>query len=199
MAKLKNFIKDLLTETNRLVVRPLEYSDFKCWSESHISRLPPQHKYDNLLLPPEDYSLENFKLLVARNNKEMEKDIYYGLAAFDKISGMHVGKIDITTLMRDEFQWSVIGYIIHNTFQNSGYGTEMLKAALIIAFEKLKFKRVEAHINTDNERSIRVAEKAGMVMEVVRKNFIYEYGQWTDNAVYVSLNEKFTESPDKFC
>ncbi len=198
MAKLKNLLKGLFTETKRLVIRPLEYSDFKSWNESHISRLPTQHKYDNIFLAPGNYTEENFKLLVDRNNKEMENDIYYGLTAFDIISGMHIGKIDITTLMRNEFQWSVIGYIIHNTYQNSGYGTEMLKAALQIAFEKLKFKRVEAHINTDNDRSLRVAEKAGMVKEVVRKNFIYEFGQWTDNAVYVSLNEKFTGSPDEF-
>ena len=50
--------------------------------------------------------------------------------------------------------------------------------------ETLKFHRIEAHINLDNQPSIQLIEKLGFEFECIRKGFIFEHGQWTDNYVY---------------
>ncbi|MER2181783.1 MAG: GNAT family N-acetyltransferase, partial [Desemzia incerta] len=41
----------------------------------------------------------------------------------------------------------------HNHFWRKGYGKEAVNAALNLAFEKLNYHRIEAHINLDNHAS----------------------------------------------
>ncbi|RIN83912.1 N-acetyltransferase, partial [Mammaliicoccus sciuri] len=50
--------------------------------------------------------------------------------------------------------------------------------------------------NVDNEPSKKLIKKLGFEFEVLRKNFIYEFDEWTDNEVYyINLhNEKLIES-----
>ncbi|MEV5040052.1 GNAT family N-acetyltransferase [Peribacillus frigoritolerans] len=64
-----------------------------------------------------------------------------------------------------------------------------VKEALNIAFKDLKFHRIEAHINVDNTPSYNLAENVGMEFECIRKGFIFEFGEWTDNLVYY-INSK---------
>ncbi|WP_328515388.1 GNAT family protein [Halobacillus yeomjeoni] len=53
-----------------------------------------------------------------------------------------------------------------------------------LAFTQLGFHRIEAHINTDNPASVKLAERVGLEYECTRKGFIYEFGEWTDNLIY---------------
>ncbi len=92
--------------------------------------------------------------------------------------------IDFSTIARDEFQWGRIGYTIHNQYWRKDYGKEAVKEAFNIAFTHLDFHRIEAHINIDNTPSIRLAESVGMQFECIRKGFIYEFDEWTDNLIY---------------
>ncbi|PEF41258.1 hypothetical protein CON84_01675 [Bacillus sp. AFS094228] len=64
-----------------------------------------------------------------------------------------------------------------------------VKEALNIAFKDLNFHRIEAHINVDNTPSYKLAENIGMEFECLRKGFIFEFGEWTDNLVYY-INSK---------
>ena len=59
-----------------------------------------------------------------------------------------------------------------------------MQEALAIAFQHLKFHRIEAHINLDNAPSVKLAESVGMECECIRKGFIYEHDEWTDHLVY---------------
>ena len=65
-----------------------------------------------------------------------------------------------------------------------GNGKEAVNAALNLAFEKINYHRIEAHINLDNIASIKLAESVGIVYECIRKGFIYENEKWTDHLVY---------------
>ncbi|MFY7868145.1 MAG: GNAT family N-acetyltransferase [Exiguobacterium sp.] len=59
-----------------------------------------------------------------------------------------------------------------------------------IAFDDLQFKRIEAHINLDNEASIRLAERVGMSYECTREGFIFENEDWVDHLVYVKTKRR---------
>jgi RimJ/RimL family protein N-acetyltransferase len=48
-------------------------------------------------------------------------------------------------------------------------GKEAVNAALNLAFEKINYHRIEAHINLNNIASIKLAESVGMVYECTRK------------------------------
>jgi ribosomal-protein-alanine N-acetyltransferase len=176
--------RDFVSETERLVIRPYQKNDYRNWLNQYQNRLSSQYKYDEGKVDMSEYTEEWFNDWVEKIQQMNLSDSVYVFGVFRKEDGVHIGKIDISTLIREDFKWAMIGYTINNQFWKNGYGKESVKEALNIAFRKLNFHRIEAHINTDNVPSIRLAESIGMEFECVRKGFIFEFGEWTDNLVY---------------
>ncbi|RXJ04588.1 N-acetyltransferase [Anaerobacillus alkaliphilus] len=175
---------DYSTETNRLLIRPYKKEDYLGWITQFQNRLPSQHKYDEGQVDMSICTEHWFKELVDKHQQLALSDKVYVFGVIRKEDQAHLGVIDFSTLIRDDFQWARFGYTIHNQFWRQGYAKEAVKAALQLAFEKLNYHRIEAHINLDNTPSIKLAESIGMEYECVRKAFIYEFGEWTDNLVY---------------
>ncbi|WP_286230938.1 GNAT family N-acetyltransferase [Neobacillus mesonae] len=176
-------------ETERLVIRPFEKEDYSVWFTEYENRLPSQHKYDEGKIDMGICTKDWFMKLVENQQRLALEDKVYVFGVFRKADHTQLGAIDFSTLMRDEFQWARFGYTIHNQFWRNGYGQEAVKAAISLAFEKLNYHRIEAHINPDNIPSIKLAESVGMTFECIRKGFIYEFDEWTDNLIYF-INSK---------
>jgi len=177
-------LKKIRVETVRLVIRFLEEGDYSSWLTQYENRLPSQHKYDQGKLDMSICTKEWYRDLVTKHYQMAEDDKVYVFGVFRKEDNTHIGFIDFSTIMRDEFQWARFGYTIHNHFWRKGYGKEAVKAALDLAFKKLNYHRIEAHINLDNIASIKLAESVGMMYECTRKGFIFEDDIWTDHLVY---------------
>lgn len=171
-------------ETKRLVIRPYQYEDFDNWILQNENTLPPQDKYDEGKMDMSFCTKAWFILMVEIHQQLAKDDKAYVFGIFRKDDNAHLGVIDFSTLIRDDFQWGRFGYTILNQFWNKGIGKEAVKEALKLAFEKLNYHRIEAHINLDNTYSIKLAKSVGMEFECVRKGFIYEFGEWTDNLVF---------------
>jgi [ribosomal protein S5]-alanine N-acetyltransferase len=177
------------SETERLIVRPYIKEDYSNWLTQYNNRMPSQHKYDEGKIDMSICTREWFGELVDNHQQMASEDKVYIFGVFRKEDHAHLGAIDFSTIMRDDFQWARFGYTIHNQFWRQGYGKESVKGALRLAFEKLNYHRIEAHINLDNTPSIKLAENVGMQFECIRKGFIYEFEEWTDNLVYY-INSK---------
>lgn len=174
----------LRIETDRLVIRLLEESDYSNWLTQYENRLPSQHKYDEGKIDMSICSKEWFLDLVNKHHQMAEEDKVYVFGVFRKLDNSHIGSIDFSTILREEYQWARFGYTIHNHFWRQGYGKEAVRAAISFAFEKLDYHRIEAHINLENIASKKLAESVGMVYECTRKGFIFEEEKWTDHLVY---------------
>lgn len=172
------------TETERLVIRLIEEGDYSSWLTEYENRFPSQHQYDEGKIDMSICTKEWFGDLVMKHHLMAQEDKVYVLGVFRKVDNSHLGFIDFSTIIREEFQWARFGYTIHNHFWRKGYAKEAVKAALDLAFKKLNYHRIEAHINLDNIASIKLAESVGMVYECMRKGFIYENDAWTDHLVY---------------
>lgn len=179
-------------ETDRLVIRPLEREDYTPWITEFENRFPSQHKYDEGKIDMSVCTKDWFGDLVDNHQRMALDDKVYVFGIFRKEDKIHIGSIDFSTIMREDFQWARFGYSIHNQFWRQGYAKEAVKAAIILAFEKLNFHRIEAHINLDNTPSVRLAESVGMQFECIRKGFIYEFDEWTDHLIYyINSNSSF--------
>jgi RimJ/RimL family protein N-acetyltransferase len=70
--------------------------------------------------------------------------------------------------------WSVpkfeIGYWCRRRFAGQGYITEAVTGILKFGFETMGAKRIEIRCDPANVRSIRVAERVGMIREAVLRN-----------------------------
>lgn len=173
---MKNKGIEIHSETERLVVRPLQEEDYELWMEGWNNRFPSQHKYDDGKIDLDGWTQRKFnKDVVEKLQGLANRDEVYVFGIFRKSDQKHLGKVEICTIMRDEFQWGLLGYNIHNNFWRNGYGKEAVKEILNIAFQELGFHRIEAHINIDNKPSIKLAESVDMQYECTRKAFIFEY------------------------
>ncbi|WP_339212670.1 GNAT family protein [Solibacillus sp. FSL W8-0372] len=179
---MKNLIHQ--TETERLVIRMLESKDYSAWLSAFENRHPSQHKYDEGRIDMSICTKEWFEDMIHNHQRKAIEDSVYVFGVFLKEDATHIGSIDFSTIMREDFQWARFGYTIHNQFWQQGYGKEAVKAAISLAFDKLNYHRIEAHINLDNTASIKLAESVGLQYECIRKGFIFEFGEWTDNLIY---------------
>lgn len=177
--------EDLQTETERLVLRLLREEDYPNWFEQYGNRLPAQYKYDdgrpkNLSA----YTQELFINWISKFDESANEDKMYNLGVFRKEDGAFVGKIELYTILRMDYQWGMVGYSIHNQFWKNGYGLESVEAATNLFFEELDFHRIELHINEDNLPSVKLAKKAGFQFECIRERFSLENGEWIDYCIY---------------
>nr|WP_263314251.1 GNAT family protein [Mammaliicoccus sp. Marseille-Q6498] len=186
--------KTLTFETDRLVIRPLEYEDHTDWLTGFNNRYPAQYRHDNGKIDMSDCDAAWFKDLVNKQQELIKNDDTYIFGIFLK-NGDHVGMADIKVLSRSDFQWGECGYFLHNQFWGQGYAYEAMRKLIEQCHETLKLHRIEAQINLDNEPSKKLIKKLDFEYECTRKNFIYEFGEWTDNEIYyINLhNEKMVE------
>ncbi|MBA4537795.1 GNAT family N-acetyltransferase [Bacillus aquiflavi] len=179
----------LQPETERLTLRPLRNQDYERWLEGFSKRLPSQYKYDGNKIDLTEWTQKKFNNMVTKHRELADRDEAYVFSVFRKSDQKYIGKVEFCTIMREEFQWGLLGYMIHNQYWKNGYGTEAVKEGIRMAFQNLGYHRIEAHINLDNTPSTRLAERVGLIYECTRKDFIYEFGDWTDNLVYY-MNSK---------
>ena len=188
--RLKEANFEIQLETERLIVRPLKKEDFQNWLTEFESRNPSQHRHDEGQKDMSECTEEWFVQLIEKHQGLAANDSAYIFGVFRKSDNKHIGMIDFSTLERMDFQWGRIGYTIHNQHWRMGYGKEAVKAALLMARKELGFHRIEAHINTDNAPSIKLAESVGMRFECKREGFTFEFGEWTDNLIYfINFND----------
>lgn len=62
-----------------------------------------------------------------------------------------------------------IGYTFNRKYQGKGYASESVKGMITYAFSVLGVRRIFAQINTQNTKSVRLAERIGMRKEAEHK------------------------------
>jgi RimJ/RimL family protein N-acetyltransferase len=176
-------------KTRRLILRPLKSSDYANWFDCWVNRLPSFSKWDSGPKTARQCSVTYFNKLKARHLKLAKDDDYYWFGVFEKKSGYLVGAIDFDVFARSTHQFANFGYVIYNRYWGVGYGQEAAAAALKIGFSQLQLNRLEAAINFDNRKSIRLAKAIGMTREGIKKRYWYEDGKWVDHLIYVANPE----------
>ncbi len=173
--------------TSRLVLRALAAGDHGSWAAGYQSRSAQSYRYDMGPVAAERLGRQHFEALVLRHEKLAHRDDVYVLAAFDAVSGEHLGAFDLSTTRRKDNSWANIGYGIHNRFQGRGFGAEGLRAALGFGFSVLAFHRIEAAIRPDNDPALACAKAAGMEQEGLRRSFWLDDDGWADHEIFVAI------------
>lgn len=189
----KAALEFLTAETPRLVIRPVSEEDYEAFVAGYRACSAPRNQFDEGAFDTAFMTRSWYAALLDRRRREAAGDVCYMLNVFDRQDGRSLGYCDVTTQWREAFQCARIGYTIHNPYWGRGLGTECVRALVRLAFDRLNFHRLEAHIHPDNAASQRVAQKAGLAFETVRKGYILEQGVWTDNAVYYINNPDWKE------
>jgi len=97
------------------------------------------------------------------------------------------GTITFWNVQKEHYR-AEIGYALHPKFQGQGLMHEAMTAVLDYGFNTLRLHSVEANVNPDNARSIRLLEKNGFIREAYHRENYYYNGLFLDSVIYSLIN-----------
>lgn len=145
-------------ETDRLILRPFEETDFEA---VHAYASVDENVQYMFWGPNEESHTKAFVLQAIAQTKE-KPCRNYQYATILKSSKKLIGACNLAISSDDEAE---IGWILHRDYWKQGFATEMGKCIVEFAFKELGLHRIIAHCDTENYGSYRVMERIGMRRE----------------------------------
>lgn len=100
-----------------------------------------------------------------------------------------VGAMNLSQVVRGNFQSAYLGYYAGEPYAGRGYMTEALRLLLSHAFGRMKLHRIEANIQPDNAASLALVERAGFVKEGYSRRYLKICGRWRDHERWAIIAE----------
>jgi len=152
---------DILLETKRLILRPIEMSDASDLFE--LNKNPNVHKY--LWQKPEQDIDESIKVIEYVQRQYKENNIGR-FATILKETGEFIGWTGIK-FVNDHVEngntnFYDYGYRLDEKFWNKGYATEATQFWLDYGFKEMKIEVMNAYTHSENGASNHILQKAGM-------------------------------------
>ncbi|MHA1723656.1 MAG: GNAT family N-acetyltransferase [Promethearchaeota archaeon] len=136
------------------------------------------------------FSKERIKKLIHEYIKEWNKGHQFNyIIELAKEEIKRIGLVNLWNISWHHRRAEIGIWVIPN-YQNKGYGTRALELVKLIAFQHLKLHRLEAHVATKNEISLKLFKKSGFVEEGVLRHYLNLRGIFHDAVVLSFLNEE---------
>lgn len=105
--------------------------------------------------------------------------------------GAIAGVINVSQIFHGNFRSAYLGYYAGAGFMGRGYMSEGLRLVLRHAFGTLGLHRLEANIQPENLRSIRLVRRAGFRREGFSPRYLKIGGRWRDHERWAITAEAF--------
>jgi ribosomal-protein-alanine N-acetyltransferase len=102
----------------------------------------------------------------------------------DEEDGGLVGVVNVSEIVRGDFQSAYLGYYAFAAKAGRGLMTAGLLALVRHAFRELGLHRLEANVQPRNTRSIKLAERCGFRHEGLSRHYLRINGIWQDHERY---------------
>ncbi len=187
-------IQQTVLHTERLFLRPVHWIDLEDVHALHSA--PETNRYNTLGIPKDinetRYVIQQF---IKDYHKVPLRDFTFSIQ--DKEKETFIGLI---ALYRDnpKYKGAMLWYKILPRYWGGGYATEAVMEVLSFGFDSLKLHRIGASCAVENQASLRVIEKVGMVSEGVKRKHLPLDSGWSDSKEFAILSEEFnTYQKDK--
>jgi ribosomal-protein-alanine N-acetyltransferase len=158
-------------------IKLLDQNDFDSWKKSHLEQNLPKNKWDRAHRT-EDLTNSAFKKLLKSQTDARKIEKNYTYAIFYK--GQFAGYVMAMDLVRGITHSAFLGYMLLNQFWGLGIAENAVKMFFKIAFKDLGLHRLQAGIEPQNKKSLKLAKKLKMRKEGLSKNIILLRGEWQD-------------------
>lgn len=178
----------------RVVLRPLEASDFEEWKEVRRHCHDWLAKWEPARTPGAPDIVEDRSAFAARcgaRAREIQLGAGYGFGIF--VNGHFGGEINISSVHRGPFQSAYVGYWIDQRLAGNGYMPEALVLVFCFAFEQMRLHRLQISIIPRNTASRRVVAKLGIRDEGIAQRYLEINGVWEDHVRYAFTAEEWAE------
>ncbi|MFU8842278.1 MAG: GNAT family N-acetyltransferase [Bacteroidales bacterium] len=170
---------------NNIRLRALEPSDIDllyAWENDeelwHLS---------NTITPVSRFILEQY-ILSAQNDIFSARQLRLMIEKENSINPGAIGTIDLFDFDPVNKR-AGIGVLILRAEQKKGYASEALELLINYCFQILKLHQVYCNISVDNTPSIRLFEKHNFEVAGIKKEWIYNKGQWIDELILQLINK----------
>ena len=172
-------------ETERLVLKELTWKDLDNIHALHC--YPAVEQFNTIGIPG---SIEDTKEIIraAIEDQQEKTRKQFGWGIFLKATENFIGEAGIG-LSANRFKIGEVHYCLVPDYWGKGYATEVAKSIIGFGFENLGLHRIQAGVATENIRSARVLEKAGMIREGRRRKILPIRGEWKDNYLYAIIED----------
>ncbi|MGZ3787152.1 MAG: GNAT family N-acetyltransferase [Bacteriovorax sp.] len=166
--------------SKRLVIRPLQASDYAAWKDAYSTMHPQKNKWDSKNKDQKELTKKKFNEILRENDRSRKSEEYIDFAVFRKDTKELIGFVGIMNVIRSVTQSAFLGYRLFNRHWGEGFAEEAIHGVFQIAFKEIKIHRLTAGIEPDNKRSIRLAKKLGMRKEGLLKKVVFLRSDWRD-------------------
>lgn len=210
--------------SKRLLLRPLDISDFMQWSEVRTTNRDWLVVWEPTRDPRnQDPSthLGSFKnrCVIWERESELGKGYQFGIFLPVDSEGSEsgsrsgngsesgnrakkekfIGEINMTAIYRGVSQSCSLGYWIDESHAGNSYMPESVVALCKFAFDVLNLHRVQISIVPRNKSSLRVVEKLGFRKEGLSERYLEINGTWEDHYIFAITSEEWLERKDELC
>jgi len=109
---------------------------------------------------------------------------------FEQEHGRMAGGISLSNIRYGVSQSASIGYWMGARYAGQGMMVAALKLLIPYSFDTLRLHRLEAACIPDNNRSIRVLEKAGFTREGLLHSYLKINSAWQDHYLYALVSDR---------
>jgi ribosomal-protein-serine acetyltransferase len=167
MKDIKPDRKKIELTNGQILLRPHRPGDIKATYQAireSLTELSPWLPFAH-----KDYSIKETRDWFKKNPKEWKKGTAYEFGIFDTENGTILGGCGLSEIDKVNYRAN-LGYWVRTG--RTGQGIAPIAARILAkwGFETLKLKRIEILVDTRNQRSLRVAEKAGAIREGTLRN-----------------------------
>ncbi|WP_275789417.1 GNAT family N-acetyltransferase [Pararhizobium gei] len=171
--------------------------------ETHVLRLPKATDYrqwyrlrsdSRAFLEPweptwraDEMTESAFRSRVIRNEQEFASGQAVPLFIISRADEALVGGLTIGYIRRGAAQCCMIGYWMGERHAGKGHMAKAVRLAVPYIFSSLQLHRIEAACIPENQRSIRLLEKAGFQREGYLREYLKINGQWRDHLMFSLL------------
>ena len=180
-----DFTKDYILEDDRVILRPIRFSDIALLQE-YVSSEPEIWKYSLVAIQ----KLEDLKGYIETAIQSRTDKNAYPFIVFDKATGTFVG----TTRFYDiqlVFETTQLGYTWYSKkVSGTGLNQHCKYLLLQFAFDQMNFKRVEFRADNDNKRSIAAMQKIGCTVEGVLRSHLPKPDGTRRDSIVLSITQE---------
>ena len=183
-----------LLRGRRIVLRPLQASDFDQWHEVRVRNetwLTPWEARPTPGRPDVVRDPRAFASRCGARAREAQLGTGYGFGIF--VEDRFAGEVNLSSVRRGPLQTADIGYWIDQAQAGNGYMPEAVVLVMHFAFEELGLHRLEVDIIPRNHRSRRVVEKLALRQEGLAERLVEIAGVWEDHLQFAITAEEWAD------
>lgn len=170
----------------KVMLRPPVMSDYAEWAavrqESEQFLAPWEPKWAN-----DELDRLAWRQRMRRYREEIAQGSGMPFLIFEKSTGKLAGGITLGNIRHGVAQSGQIGYWMGVNHAGKGFMHEAVLLVVRFGFETLRLHRIEAACIPNNDRSIRVLEKAGFRREGLLRSYLRINGAWQDHLLYALI------------